>query len=166
MRSAICFPLTIYYDASCPLCANEMRALKTADTDGKLVLEDCSSPAFDDRPYACHGITREAMMRLIHARDAEGRWLRGVDVFEAAYDAAGFAALARLWGHHRLRPWWDKLYPWIARNRYTLSRLGLPRIFRLLTRNAARRSASAAIQACSAGTCIPDSKMDLGRSEK
>lgn len=162
MKSAACVPLTIYYDASCPLCANEMHALKAADDDSKLVLVDCSRPEFDDRPFADYGITRESMMRLIHARDADGRWLRGVDVFEAAYDAAGFAALARLWGHSRLRPWWEKLYPWVARNRNALSRLGLPHLFRLLTRNARRRSASAAAHGCSTGVCITDNESETG----
>jgi predicted DCC family thiol-disulfide oxidoreductase YuxK len=141
MKSTVSFPLTIYYDASCPLCASEMHALKTADTGGNLILIDCSCPAFDDRSPIYCGITRESMLRLIHARDASGRWLRGVEVFEAAYDAAGFTALARLWGHPRLRPLWEKLYPWVARNRYLLSRLGTPRIFDLLTKNAKRKTA-------------------------
>src|SRR5258706_13447086 len=160
MKSKACFPLTIYYDASCPLCADEMRALKIADADGRLVLVDCSAPEFDDTSIAGYGITRNSMMQLIHARDADGRWLRGIDVFEAAYGAAGFAALARLWGDSRLRPWWDKLYPWVARNRYALSRLGLPHLFRLLTRNAMRRSALAATHGCSTAECVPDNKSD------
>lgn len=160
MKPVACFPLTIYYDASCPLCANEMHALKAADNDSKLVLVDCSRPEFDDRPFANCRVTRESMMRLIHARDANGRWFMGVDVFEVAYEAAGFAMLARLWGHRRLRPWWEKLYPWIARNRYALSRLGLPHLFRLLTRNTRRRSASAVAHRCSTGVCIPDNKSD------
>lgn len=140
MKSTVKFPLTIYYDASCPLCANEMHALQTADTSGKLILVDCSCPTFDDRRFASCGITRESMLAKIHACDAEGRWLKGVDVFETAYDAAGFAVLARLWGHRRLRPWWEMLYPWIARNRYVLSRLGLPHLFRLLLKNPRRRT--------------------------
>jgi predicted DCC family thiol-disulfide oxidoreductase YuxK len=158
MKSTACFPLTIYYDASCPLCADEMHALKIADADGRLVLVDCSAPEFDDTPFAGYGITRDSMMHLIHARDAGGRWLKGIDVFEAAYDAAGFTVLARLWGHSRLRPWWDKLYPWVARNRYALSRLGLPHLFRLLTKKAARRSALAPTHACGTGVCILDKR--------
>ena len=156
MKPTASFPLTIYYDASCPLCANEMHALKTGDASGKLILVDCSSPEFDDGPFACSGITRESMLRRIHAHDADGRWFKGVDVFEIAYDAAGFAALARLWGHRRLRPWWDKLYPWIARNRYVLSRVGLPYLFSLLTRNAKRTPAATVARGCDTGACFPD----------
>src|SRR5258706_8250320 len=133
MKFTPSFPLTIYYDASCPLCASKMHALKQADTNGSLILADCSESDFDARPFAACGVTRESMLQLIHARDAEGRWLIGVDVFEAAYGTVGFAALASLWGNRRLRPFLERLYPWVARNRYALSRFGLPKLFGLLT---------------------------------
>lgn len=155
MNVAPSFPLTIYYDAACPLCASEMHALKEGDTNGSLILADCSGPDFDDRPFRQDGITRESMLRLIHARDANGHWLVGVDVFEAAYAAAGFSALAQLWGNRRLRPVLEKLYPWVAHHRYALSRLGLPKLFSLLTRNT-RRCIGA--PACSDGTCARDYK--------
>jgi predicted DCC family thiol-disulfide oxidoreductase YuxK len=123
------YPLTIYYDASCPLCANEMHALHARAPAGSLELVDCSADGFDARAFAACGIDRAAMMERIHARDATGRWLVGVEVFEAAYAAAGFTRLARWWGHPRLRPLWDRLYPWVARNRQVLSRLGLARVY-------------------------------------
>jgi hypothetical protein len=69
------------------------------------------------------------MLERVHARDAAGRWFRGVDVFQVVYEAAGFTWLARLLGSRRLRPLLDRLYPWIAANRYRLSRLGLFRVF-------------------------------------
>ncbi|MGH8617021.1 MAG: thiol-disulfide oxidoreductase DCC family protein [Burkholderiales bacterium] len=157
MTSVVRFPLTVYYDVSCPLCANEMHALKAADDEDRLMLVDCSSPAFDDTPFAADGITREAMGRLIHARDAAGRWLIGVAVFEAAYGAVGFAGLARLWGHAWLRPLWDRLYPWVARHRQGLSRLGVQHLFRGLARRASLRAASAR---CDRDACpaTPDAK--------
>jgi predicted DCC family thiol-disulfide oxidoreductase YuxK len=118
------FPLTVFYDASCPLCANEMHALKARDGGGKLELVDCSAPDFDESVLAGVPIRRTDLMTVIHARDAGGRWLRGIDVFEAAYGAAGLDAAARLWKHPRLRPLWERIYPWIARHRPLLSRLG------------------------------------------
>lgn len=159
MKFSVSFPLTVYYDASCPLCASEMHALKAADINGRLMLVDCSSADFDDRPFADSGITRESMLRLIHARDAKGCWLKGVDVFEAAYGAAGFTMLAWLWGHPRLRPCLEKFYPWIARNRQLLSRLGLTQLCRLLERTAKRRAAAAGTPGCSMGACLPDNKL-------
>lgn len=124
-------PLTVYYDASCPLCSSEMHALKARDTHGVLELSDCSAATFDDAACAREGVTREMMMKRIHARAQDGRWLSGLDVFEAAYRAAGFRFLARLAGSRRLRPLLDRLYPWIAANRNRLSRLGLFRVFAL-----------------------------------
>lgn len=97
-----------------------------------LMLIDCSSAEFRDSEPARDGITRESMLRRIHARDAAGHWLVGVDVFEVAYGAVGFSALAALWRNRWLRPLWEFLYPWVARNRYVLSRFGLPRLFGLL----------------------------------
>jgi len=123
------FPLTVYYDASCPLCASEMHALKARDIEGLLVLADCSAPAFDEEPGLREGVTRKMMLERIHARDAAGRWSSGLDVFEAVYRAAGFTRLARMLGSARLRPLLDRIYPWIAANRYWLSRLGLGRVF-------------------------------------
>ena len=126
-------PLTVYYDASCPLCAGEMRMLKARDAHGALALTDCSAASFDEGGCAREGVTRAMMIARIHARDQDGRWLSGLDVFEVAYRAAGFRLLARLAGSRRLRPLLDRLYPWIAANRYRLSRLGLFRAFELIT---------------------------------
>ena len=132
MKSASAYPLTVYYDASCPLCRSEMETLKARDTGDVLRLVDCSVPAFDDAACAADGVTRPMMMARIHARDADGRWLRGVDVFALVYRAAGFTALARIYGSRPLRPLFDRLYPWIADHRYLLTRCGLPRLFRWL----------------------------------
>ena len=78
------------------------------------------------------------MMARIHARDAAGRWLRGIDVFAAVYRAAGLRRLARLYASRRLRPLFDRLYPWIADNRHYAVGLGLPRLFRLVAPGAPR----------------------------
>ena len=109
-----------------------MHTLKDADLSGEIVLVDCSDARFDATPLTQAGINRDAMLQLMHAQDATGRWLIGVEVFVAVYGAAGFDALSRLWGNRWLRPLWDRLYPWVARNRYGLSRLGLHRLFGLL----------------------------------
>jgi len=111
------FPLTVFYDASCPLCASEMHALKARDADGKLELVDCSAPDFDEGILSGTTVKRSHLMTYLHARDAHGRWLIGVDAFQEIYGAVGLQRLAGLWP--RLR----RLYPWIARNRQRLSRL-------------------------------------------
>jgi predicted DCC family thiol-disulfide oxidoreductase YuxK len=74
--------------------------------------------------------------RAFHARDANGDWLRGVDVFAAVYEAAGFPRIARVCRSAMLRPLLDRMYPWIAAHRRILSALGLARLFHLARRPA------------------------------
>src|SRR5258706_1590043 len=119
------YPLTIFYDASCAMCAGEMQLLKGRDRDGRLELVDCSAADFDDTVLAGTRIRRENLMTLIHARDAHGRWLVGVEVFEVAYAAAGLRMIAGFWGSRFLRPLLVRFYPWIARHRQLLSSLGV-----------------------------------------
>jgi len=118
----------VYYDKSCPLCATEMHALRELDWRGRLRLVDCSAPDFDGGDAAREGISRQAMMSRLHARDPEGRWLTGLDAFEAVYASAGLHGPARFWGSRRLRPLLGRLYPVLARHRQPLSRLGLHRV--------------------------------------
>src|SRR4249920_1537637 len=106
-QAQVAYPLAIYYDQSCPLCAEEMHALKRYDAHGRLHLIDCSVPDFIDADTRQAGIDRSALMRRIHARDAAGNWLDGVAVFEVAYGAVGIGAVAKLWGNPRLQPLWD-----------------------------------------------------------
>ena len=133
------YPLTIYYDASCALCANEIRALKALDGDDRLALVDCSAPDFDPSALGREDLTRAALMRQVHARDAAGRWLAAVDVYEAAYRAVGLEMAARMWGHRLLKPLWSALYPIVANNRQLLSRLGVSRLMQWFIPKRAKR---------------------------
>lgn len=149
---SVAYPLHIYYDRRCPLCTRELHALKRYDTGQQLVLVDCSGPDFDDRAASAAGISAAELMRFIHARDADGNWLKGVQVFEAVYAAAGLHGVARMLAHPALRPVWNSLYPHVARHRMALSRLGLDRPFGWLVTRAARRAAKQA-EACASGRC-------------
>jgi predicted DCC family thiol-disulfide oxidoreductase YuxK len=156
MSAALSYPLTIYYDASCPVCAAEMTAIKGCDADQRLELIDCSTTTFVDAEAESAGVSREAMMRIIHAHDARGTWLRGVDVFVAAYESVDVPLMAKLWGTRLLRPFWNRAYPWIARNRQPLSRIGLQHWIRaviwLATPHRIRYRTHAA-QQCASQTC-------------
>jgi len=122
MNRPVRYPLTVFYDASCPLCSTEMHTLRRRVADARLELVDCSAPDFDESVLAGVGITRADLMDRIHARDAHGRWLVGVDVLEAAYSAAGLTPIAFVLGQRRLRPLLDRVYAWFARNRRWLSK--------------------------------------------
>lgn len=145
--------LTIWYDASCPLCATEMHALQSCTEAGRLRLLDCSAVDFDEAETAAAGFARADLMRAIVARDAEGSWLRGVDVFEAAYRMAGLENVARIWGNRWLRPIWDRGYPWVARHRMLLSRLHLDAAFGWWIARAAKR-ANRLAAGCDGQKCI------------
>jgi predicted DCC family thiol-disulfide oxidoreductase YuxK len=117
-------PLTIFYDASCPVCRDEIALLKQYDANDALQMEDCSPANYAPPADAPTGVTRDAMMSLIHARDANGAWLVGAPVFAAAYAACGFPLFEKLWGAKSLQPMWRVVYPLIANNRMLLSKLG------------------------------------------
>ena len=133
------YPVTVYYDASCGLCRAEVEAMKSRDAGDRLRLVDVSAAGF----AAPDGVTRDLLMSRIHARDADGAWLRGIDVFAEVYEAAGFPRLARLYRSRALRPLLDRLYPWIADHRQVLSGLGLAHMFKLARRPACPSCAAA-----------------------
>jgi predicted DCC family thiol-disulfide oxidoreductase YuxK len=138
MHSKITFPLTIYYDASCPLCRTEMETLKQADAANQLILVDCSQMAMQ-LPDSCP-VTRDALMNRIHAQDATGRWITAVEVFAAAYTATGFTKMGKFWSSRILRPILSRAYPWVADHRQWLSKTPLPWLLhKLLSKNTQRR---------------------------
>jgi predicted DCC family thiol-disulfide oxidoreductase YuxK len=153
----VTYPITIYYDASCPLCRREIDLLKQFDTASQIALVDCSPENYQGEGEH----TRAAMMKLIHAKDANGRWMIGAPVFSAAYVATGFSAIARLWGARWLQPFWRVVYPWIANNRTLLSKLGaMSAMTNVLHWFHARSAQSALANAaqCHDGVCDPAAK--------
>lgn len=84
MMSTPEFPLQIYYDGSCTVCAHEVERYGRMDRLGNLVLVDISDPGFDP---ALFRITREQFMYQMHAIDRKGTVFRGVDAFWAIWQA-------------------------------------------------------------------------------
>jgi predicted DCC family thiol-disulfide oxidoreductase YuxK len=154
----ITYPLTIFFDASCPVCAHEVALLQRYDLNKALAFVDCSPVQFVPPEGAPASVTRAAMMSRIHGHDASGQWLIAEKVFAAAYEVCGFGLLARMWGHPRLERFWQRVYPWVADNRMLLSKLGvgaaLAGFMKLLapfaTKSAAKKAAENA-QICAAG---------------
>ena len=76
------------YDGECPLCQREAAFLRRRDRHGWLAFEDITAPGFDPAVY---GLTREALMGVIHGVYPDGRVVRKLAVFREAYRAIGRA---------------------------------------------------------------------------
>lgn len=132
------YPLTIYYDASCPLCNGEMSNLMLRNVDGLLAFVD-ASPANFVSPLA--GLSREDLMGLLHARKANGEVIRGVEVFRLAYSAVGLGWVTAPTSWPVLGWLADKAYPVLARNRYRIPRSLVAKLFEGVIRRAAEQAA-------------------------
>lgn len=140
--SAIEYPLVLYVDDACPLCRAEMAALGARDARGCLRMLDASAADFADAGAAAAGLDPATLLHRLHARDARGRWLVGVPVFAAAYEAAGVHWLARLLRVGWLRPLWDVGYALVADHRWLLVRLGAPRLLAALLETGPQKNGS------------------------
>ena|ERR1039457_1675733 len=78
------FPLHVFYDGSCSVCAHEIEHYKRQDNECRLVLVDISSPTFDP---ALFNISLMEFMYQLHVIDKSGRVFRGVDAFLAIWQA-------------------------------------------------------------------------------
>jgi predicted DCC family thiol-disulfide oxidoreductase YuxK len=143
------YPLTVYFDASCPMCHSEILNIKAHDNNGQLRLVDCSAPDFSDAPFRREDVSRSDMMTRLHVRDSQGAWIKGTDAMELIYRTAGMQRMARLWERHALL---GRLYPRIARNRQALSLTGIPMLF-VLWRKWQVWRIHRNIQACKNGKC-------------
>jgi predicted DCC family thiol-disulfide oxidoreductase YuxK len=137
------YPLTIYYDASCPVCDGEMHNLMLRNTDGMLVFVDASAPDFVS-PLA--GLAQADLLNLIHARKANGEVVRSVEVLRLAYRAVGLGWVAAAASWPGLRQLADRAYPWLAHNRYRIPRPLVRLLFEGPTRRAAERVAEQAAE--------------------
>ncbi|ABA89978.1 protein of unknown function DUF393 [Syntrophotalea carbinolica DSM 2380] len=103
------FPLTIFYDGSCPLCAREMAFYRSRVSAARMIFVDISRPDFDAATY---GRWRQEFMAALHVLDAGGHFFVGVDAFRALWLAMP-----------------DRFYPFLARltglpGVYLLARVG------------------------------------------
>lgn len=117
------YPLQIFFDGSCSVCAAEMDAYRRKEHGGRLQFVDISAAEFDPSPY---GITLEAFMYEMHAIDLEKHVYRGVEAFAAIWQAfpanpmygllgglimlpgVNLLARAAYWSFARLRPFLPK----------------------------------------------------------
>lgn len=89
------FPLRVFYDGSCIVCATEIEHYLKKDHDDKLVAVDISSPDFDPAPYR---ISLADFMHQLHAIDQDGLVFKGVDSFWAIWQAFPSSTIYGLMG--------------------------------------------------------------------
>jgi len=145
------YPMTLLYDASCPVCSLEMDHLRERSRDGRLLFVDISAPGFDPRPY---GATLEAMNAEIHAVCADGRLMKGVQVLRLAYEAVGLGWVMRPVGFGPLRGVSELAYRAFARHRQGISRAAAPLIGFIRAMRA--RRVNERMRRCADGACSVD----------
>lgn len=95
------WPLTLYFDGECPLCAREIRILSRHAVADRLLFVDISDADFD--PSAL-GFSLEHMQSSLHARFADGRWIKGLDATLWSWRAAGLGVWAAPLAWPAIRP--------------------------------------------------------------
>jgi len=78
------FPVRIYYDGACSVCATGIERYGRMDRHGRLILVDISAPDFDPAPL---GITLDGFMYQMHVIDRAGTVYRNVEAFWAIWQA-------------------------------------------------------------------------------
>ncbi|WP_280152685.1 DUF393 domain-containing protein [Piscinibacter sp. XHJ-5] len=149
------YPLTLFYDAGCPVCALEMDHLRERNRAGRLVFVDISAPGFGADQY---GTSEAAMEAEIHGLTAGGAMLRGVQVLRLAYDAVGLGWVLRATGWAPLKPLADAGYRLFARHRHAISRAAAPLIAAMRAARAQRTARR--MRDCRGGACSSDSTRD------
>lgn len=110
---------TILIDGLCPLCRIEGDMLKNLDRNrGKLKVLDFTQP---DINLSDFGLTYDQVMGQIHGINARGEISTGIGVFREAYKTVGWGWLWAPTGWPLLKPLFDRLYIWFAKNRLRLT---------------------------------------------
>ena len=112
------YPLTVFFDGACPICAREIALMKRLDRKRQLAFCDFSCPDYD---AASIGFAPSELGRVIHARWADGSAITGVEVFRAMWDAVGLGLLTKLSCLSFVELVLFRAYDWFARNRLWLT---------------------------------------------
>lgn len=100
------FPLLVFYDGSCVVCAREVEHYRNLDRAGRLMIVDISAADFDPQPW---GIPQAEFMEQLHAIDKSGTVYRGVDAFWAIWQAFPESTLLGLLGRVLTLPYINPL---------------------------------------------------------
>ena len=142
------YPLTLLYDAACPVCSLEMDHLWERNSAGHLAFIDITAPGFE---AAAYGTTLDELQAQIHGVWADGSHLIGLAALREAYAAVGLGWMLKPTAWGPLAPLADAGYRVFARHRRSISRAAAPLIAAL--RNLRARRVAKAMAQCQAGAC-------------
>lgn len=83
-QDALAWPVQVFYDGGCRVCATEIEHYRTLEHAGRLDFIDISAPAFQAESY---GRSQQQFMISMHVRDAAGRCWCGVAAFPVIWRA-------------------------------------------------------------------------------
>ena len=110
----------VFYDGDCPLCLKEIRMLQWLDRNNhRIQFTDIAAEGFDAEGTT--GLSYEDLMAEIYGRLPSGELVTGMEVFRQLYGAVGLGLLfaPTAWGP--LRPMFDSIYSFFARNRLRIT---------------------------------------------
>ena len=110
------YPLTLFFDARCPVCRMEMDSLRRRDDARRLRFQDVRAADF----VVPAGTTLDHMLEAIHGRTADDRLVVGVETLRLAYRAVGLGWLAAPTAWPLLRGPSERAYLWFARHRFAM----------------------------------------------
>lgn len=119
--------LNILYDSKCNVCKLEIDFLKRRDQrlnspQCKLKFTDLESPLYDPRCHQNGGIEYETGMKAMHGILPDGTVIKGVPVFDVAYQHVGLGWLFAASRVPVLKWVLDRLYDVFAKYRTMLTR--------------------------------------------
>lgn len=117
------WPLTLYFDGECPLCAREIKTLRGRAAPERLRFVDIRDEGFEPESMA---LTFAQMESLLHARFADGTWVTGLDATLWSWRAAGLGFWAAPLSWRWARPLLNVAYRLFCRWRPHLAWLPHP----------------------------------------
>ena len=123
MHERMKWPLTLYFDGECPLCAREIKILRARASPNRLRFVDISHPAFDAKSV---DFTIAQMESSLHARFDDGTWVTGLDATLWSWRAAGLGIWAAPLSWRLTRPLFNLGYRLFCRWRPHLAWLPHP----------------------------------------
>lgn len=109
------YPLQIFYDGACKMCAGQMEKFQKKDVHKRLIFMDISEPGFEAKKF---GLDGELLLKYIYAKDASGRIVRGIDAFIWMWRAVDNNLPAFLVGLPGIKQLGKVVYRIISRSRY------------------------------------------------